>query len=204
MRLGQVEPWDAVWNGSQDDCPPAARVNWLDFVLGGLIVLVTWRAYANGFIRELVGLCVSFLAIPIAGVFYDDMYPKVHPIVDNDNLASLVSFLAILIGVIVAGQVVGHLLKRTVAMLNLGAADHLAGGAFGFAKIVLIIQVVLIALVVFPKPNLRDDIDQSQVATALLDAAPAVLAFLPGTFDERLDQFLDGVAEATGPGNQVR
>lgn len=178
-------------------------MNWLDIVLLGTIAIVTWRAFANGFIRELVGLCASFLAIPIAGIFYDDMYPKVHPIVDNDNLASLVSFLAILIGVIIAGQVAGHLLKRTVAMLNLGAADHLAGGLFGFAKIVLIILVILIALVVFPKPDLQDAIDDSRVATALLDAAPAVLAFLPGDFDQRLDAFLDGVAEATGPGNQA-
>lgn len=178
-------------------------MNWLDLLLLGVIGFVTWRAYANGFIRELVGLSASLLAIPIAGIFYDDMFPKVHPIVDNDNLASLISFLAILIGVIIGGQVVAHLLKRTVAMLNLGAADHLAGGLFGFAKVVLIAQVVLIALVVFPKPNLRGSIDDSAVATTLLDTAPAVLAFLPGNFDDRLHAFLDGVAEATGPSNQL-
>ena len=119
-------------------------MNWLDIVLVAAIAFVTWRAYVNGFIRELVSLSVAFLAIPIAGIFYGDMFPKVKPIVDNDNLARLVSFLAILIGVIVAGQVAAHLLKRTVAMLNLGALDHLAGGAFGFAKAVLIAQVVAV------------------------------------------------------------
>ncbi|MBA4179909.1 MAG: hypothetical protein C0506_04900 [Anaerolinea sp.] len=193
-----------MWNGAQDaPSNAAARMNWLDIVLLGTIAFVTWRAFANGFIRELVGLSAAFLAIPIAGIFYDDMYPKVHPIVDNDTLASLVSFLAILIGVIIGGQVIGHLLKRTVAMLNLGAADRLAGGLFGFAKIVLIAQVILIALVVFPRPDLQGAIDDSEVATILLDAAPAVLAFLPGNFDQRLDAFLDGVAEVTGPGNQA-
>lgn len=167
-------------------------MNWLDIALVAAIAFVTWRAYVNGFIRELVSLSVAFLAIPIAGIFYGDMFPKVKPIVDNDNLARLVSFLAILIGVIVAGQVAAHLLKRTVAMLNLGALDHVAGGAFGFAKAVLIAQVVLIALVVFPKPDIQPSIDDSAVATALLDAAPAVLAFLPGTFDKGLNVFLDG------------
>lgn len=173
-------------------------MNWLDVVLGGGIAFVTWRAYANGFIRELVSLSVAFLAIPIAGVFYDDMFPKVQPIVDNDDLARLVSFLAILIGVIVAGQVAAHLLKKTVAMLNLGALDHLAGGAFGFAKAVLIAQVVLIALVVFPKPDIQSSIDDSSIATALLDAAPAVLAFLPGTFEKGLNAFMDGAQAVSG------
>ncbi len=173
-------------------------MNWLDIVLIAAIAFVTWRAYVNGFIRELVSLSVAFLAIPIAGIFYDDMFPKVKPIVDNDTLAKLISFLAILIGVIVAGQVAAHLLKKTVAMLNLGALDHLAGGAFGFVKAVLVSQVVLIALVVFPKPDLQPSIDDSALATALLDAAPAVLAFLPRTFDNGLDAFLGGAAEING------
>lgn len=48
-------------------------MNWLDLLLPGVIGFVTWRAYANGFIRELVGLSASLLAIPIAGIFYDEI-----------------------------------------------------------------------------------------------------------------------------------
>lgn len=173
-------------------------MNWLDIVLIAAIAFVTWRAFSNGFIRELVSLSAAFLAIPIAGVFYGNMFPKVKPIVDNDDLARLVSFLAILIGVIVAGQVAAHLLKRTVTMLNLGSLDRLAGGLFGFAKAVLVAQVVLIALVVFPRPNIHSSIDNSTVATALLDAAPTVLAFLPSTFDKGLQAFLDGAQAVSG------
>ena len=167
-------------------------MNWVTIALLAAIAFVTWRAYANGFIRELVSLCVVILAIPLAGIFHDDMIPKVEPIVDNANLAALVSFLAILIGVIIAGQVIGHLLKATVAMLNLGVLDKIAGGAFGFLKAVIVAQVLLIVLVRYPNPNLKDDIDASPLATALLDAAPIVLAFLPGTFENALDLFLEG------------
>ncbi len=113
-------------------------MNWLSIALLVVIGLSTWRAFVNGFIRELVSLCVAILAIPIAGVFYDDLYRKLSPIISNETLAKLVAFLAILAGVIIAGQVVAHLLKRTVAMLNLGAADRLAGAAFGFLKAVII------------------------------------------------------------------
>ncbi len=171
-------------------------MNWLSIVLVGVIGIVTWRAYTNGFVRELVSLCVTILAIPIAGLFYQDLYANVHPIISNVQLAYLVSFLAILAGVMIAGIVAAHLLKRTVAMLNLGAADKLAGGAFGFLKMVIICQVILIALVRFPAADLRDSINDSTVATKLLDTAPAVLAFLPGTFDSAIDGFLTGVDAA--------
>lgn len=173
------------------------RMDWLTILIVVILGLVTWRAYLTGFVRELVSLSAVILAIPLAGIFYDDMYPKVEPIVRNDNLAYLVSFLSIMVGVIIGGQVVAHLLKRTVAMLNLGVADHVAGGLFGFLKAVIVLQAVLIALVHFPNPDLREEIDSSPVATRLLDYAPLPLAILPGHFEASIEGFLEGAGQLT-------
>ena len=164
-------------------------MNWLDIVILAAIGFSTYRGYRNGFIRELVSIASVILAIPLAGALYDDMYPKVEPIVDNRNLAALLSFMAILLAVIIGGQVVAHLLKRTAEILNLGVLDRLAGGAFGFMQAVFIAQVILIALVTFPSPDLRDQIDGSPVAKELIDTAPTVLAFLPEKFDSGTDVF---------------
>ncbi|OAI44232.1 hypothetical protein AYO38_09950 [bacterium SCGC AG-212-C10] len=166
-------------------------MNWISILLIAVAGLLTWRAYSNGFVRELVSFCAVILAVPMAGIFYDDMYPKVHPIVDNENLANLISFLAILAGVVIGGQVVAYLLRRGVSVLNLGTADQLAGGAFGLVKAIILCQVVLIALVAFPSPDLRDEIDGSPVATALLDSTPLLIAILPQHFDSIVDEFLD-------------
>jgi uncharacterized membrane protein required for colicin V production len=171
-------------------------MDWLSILLVAVIALVTWRAYVNGFVRELVSLCAVILAIPLAGIFYDDLYPKVNPIITNDTLAALVSFVSIMAGVIILGQVASHLIKQAVAVLNLGAADQVTGGLFGSLKAVIVIQVLLIALVHFPRPDIREAIDNSPVATGLLDYAPLPLAILPGDFDTAIDGFLDGVVES--------
>jgi len=55
-----------------------------------------------------------------------------------------------------------------------------------------------VALVAFPSPDLKGSIDDSAVARALLDTAPAVLAFLPGQFEHAIHLFLDGVQAAGG------
>jgi membrane protein required for colicin V production len=165
-------------------------MNWVTILIVAFIAFLTWRAWRNGFIRELVSLAAVILAIPIAGLFYDDLFPKVEPIIDNAIVAQLISFLAILAGVIIGGQVAAHLLKRSVELLNLGAADQLAGGAFGFLKAILVVQVVLVAFVAFPRPDLRDDIDDSTAATFLLDGTPFVLTILPTLFDDEIDAFL--------------
>jgi membrane protein required for colicin V production len=167
-------------------------IHWLTILLLGILGFTTYRAYRTGFIRELVSLASVVLAIPVAGIFYSTLYPKVDPLVNNTILAALISFLALLIGVIIAGQVAAHLLRRSVAMLNLGGADQLAGGAFGLLKGLIICQVILIALVVFPRPDMRHHIDDSSVARVLVDGAPLVLSLLPGGFADGVTHFVEG------------
>ena len=121
-------------------------MNWLSIAIVVVIGVLTWRSYRSGFIRELVSLAAVILAVPVAGILYDDLYPKVHPIVDNVALANLISFVSLFAGVIVAGQVISHLLHQVAAALNLGAVDKIAGGAFGLLKGVLVCQVLLIVL----------------------------------------------------------
>ena len=164
-------------------------MNWVTILLLLFIGFVTYRAYRNGFIRELVSLCGVVLAVPLAGVFYDDMFPKVEPIVDNPELASLISFVAIMAGVIIAAQVLAYVLREAVTMLNLGVFDELAGALFGFLKAVLLAQVILIAFWVFPSPDLHGSIKNSPVATRLVDSSPFALAILPSQFDDIIARF---------------
>lgn len=164
-------------------------MNWLDLLLLAALGIATWRGYRNGFIRGLVVLVAVILAIPVAGALYARMFPKVEPIIDNQDLAAVVSFLSIMAGVIIGGHVVAHLLRRTAEMLNLGGLDRLTGAAFGFVQAALVAQAILILLVRYPNPDLRDDIQSSRVASTLLDAAPVTLAFLPRTFEVGLDLF---------------
>lgn len=162
----------------------------VSLLLAGGIALLTWRAYRRGLVRELVSLASLLLAIPIAGVLYDDMTPKVEPLVANRTLAHLVSFLSILFAVVMGGQVAGYALRRGVELLDLGAVDRLAGGAFGFVTGVLLAQVVLLALVVFPSPDVRGAIDRSPVGRLLLETTPLVVQLLPDPFESVLDEFL--------------
>lgn len=173
-------------------------MNWVSVIVLLVLAVTTFRAYRNGFVRELVSLCAAILAIPMAGIFYDDMFPKVLPIVDNEPLAYLIAFVAILVGVLILGQVASHLLKQGVNLLNFGAADQFAGAAFGLLKGILICQAVLIALVLFPRPDVRDEIEASPVAQTLLDGTPFVLSILPGQFSDGLDLFLQTFGKLQG------
>lgn len=168
-------------------------MNWVSLVIVVIVVLLTWRAFHRGFLRELVGLTALILAIPIAGVFYEDLIPKIEPLVENSLASSLISFLAIFIGVILAGQLIGYLLRRSVDVLNLGAADRIAGAAFGFLQGLLLCQVLLVALINFPEPNLLTHIDESPIATWLLEGTEFLLPILPNEFNAAIELFMEGI-----------
>lgn len=170
-------------------------MNWLTVLLVLAIGGLTYRGYRQGFLRELVSLSSLLLAIPVAGLIYDDFAARLDPIIGNPTVSGLCAFLGIIIAIVIAGQVGVYLLRRTAAVLNLGWVDDWAGAGFGFILGVVGCQVVLLALVVFPKPDIRDAIDDSALATALLDSGPVVLSLLPEVFESALDAFLAGAEE---------
>ena len=59
----------------------------------------------------------------------------------NLKLANLVAFLAIVLGVVLVGQIISSLLRRVVQLLQLGSFDHSVGAFFGFLQGCLLFQV---------------------------------------------------------------
>ena len=164
-------------------------MDWLSIVLVVLLVLLVFRAWRNGLVRELVGLIALVIAVPIASLFYGDLVPKVEPITDNLKLANLIAFVAIVLGVVLVGQIISSLLRRVVQVLQLGSFDHTVGAMFGFLQGCLLFQVLLLVFISYPEPDLRTYIDASVVATWLVEYSDLTRLLLPNIFDTALDVY---------------
>jgi membrane protein required for colicin V production len=164
-------------------------MNWLDLVIVLALLLFTWAAFRAGLVREVVTLAATFLAIVIAGLYYDDLALDVLVFIDNEGATKVVAFLLLLGSIFFMGQLVAFLLQRLVSLLMLGWADRLAGAAFGFFKGLVLIEVLLILFVTFPQMGLENAIDGSAVAPLFLDTVPFLLRILPGEFDTGVDTF---------------
>lgn len=165
-------------------------MNWLDVVIILSVAWFTATAFMAGLIRELVTLAATFLAIAVAGLYYDDLAEDVLVFINRADIARAVAFLVLLGSVFLMGQLAAFLLRRTVSLLMLGWADHLAGAAFGFLKGLLLIEILLILFVTYPQLNLDDAIDGSALAPIFLDGIPFLLRILPSEFKVGVDTFL--------------
>ncbi len=165
-------------------------MNWLDIVIVLVIAFFAGTAFRAGLIREAVTLVSAVVGVVVAGLFYDDLARDVLVFIDNKDTARVVSFLILLGAVYLAGQLIAIMLKQVAAILLLGWVDHIGGALFGLLKGLIVVEVLLILLVTFPRLGLESDIDGSALASVFLDARSVLLFVLPDEFERAVDAFV--------------
>ena len=158
-------------------------MNWLDGVILAVLIWFIFAAFTAGFIREVVTIVSVVLGVVLAGLFYERLADDLKTFIDSDRAARTAAFLAIFGATALAGQVAAMLLKETASLLMLGTFDQLAGAVFGFAKGVVIIQVVLILFATYPSLGLGRAISDSSLSPLFIERGPILLRVLPAEFD---------------------
>lgn len=177
-------------------------MHWLDLVIVAAIAWVTFSAFSRGLIREVVTLAAFVVGAIVAGMLYDDLSANLAFLIDDETTRNLIAFGALFLGVVVLGQIVGGALKRTAALLMLGPFDHLGGAAFGFVKGVVLVEVALIAVSVFPiSSEVAAAVDESTLAPVFLERAPVVEVALPPEFENALDTLRQWQVNAAAVGD---
>ena len=173
-------------------------MNWVDLLIAGAIAWTTFRGLKTGLIRQAVWLVAVLLGLYLAGALYDDLSANLEFLIDDETTRNLVSFVAIIVGSVIAGMVIGEVLRTTATMLMLGPVDSLGGGAVGFIRGLVYVQLVLFAFAVFPaNEDLAKGIDDSTLAPYFVDEIGFVGVGLPTEFEDPMGQ-LEAWREALG------
>ncbi len=164
-------------------------MNWIDAAIVIVFLYFIVTAFSAGFIRETIGIASAVLGMVLAGLFYDEVRDSLLSSIDNNTTASAVSFLIIFLGVALVGQVVAMLMKPAVSVMQLGIFDQIMGAALGAVKAFVIVEILLILFVTYPRYDLDKRIHDSEFASRMLKGAPPLLKVLPAVFDSKVDQF---------------
>jgi len=162
-------------------------MNWLDAVILIALIGFTLSAFRAGLIREVVTLVAVVVGVLIAGHYYDDLADDVLLFIKNDKAAKVIAFASLFGSIALLGQLGAFLMKQAVSILLLGWLDHLAGGAFGLLKGLVLVELFLMFFATFPYLGLDEAIDGSGIAPLFLDNGPALLKLLPGEFNQAVE-----------------
>ncbi len=155
-------------------------MNWLDIVILVVVAIVTFIGAKAGIIRSVLSLVGLIGGVILAGRYYALLAERLT-FIQQENIAQVVAFAIILIGIMLIATLLGMLLTQLISAVRLGWVNHLGGAIFGLALGAMLCAVLLTLWGNFWGEN--EIIRQSILASILLDRFPAVLALLPDEFD---------------------
>jgi membrane protein required for colicin V production len=120
-------------------------MNYIDIVLGILLILAAIGGFKKGLIAE-----VASLAALILGIWGAIKFSHITSefLVENFNLTTeylnLISFVVTFVVIVILVHVVGNVVSKLVETVMLGFVNKLAGLIFGVLKAALILSIILV------------------------------------------------------------
>ncbi|MDD4859730.1 MAG: CvpA family protein [Dehalococcoidales bacterium] len=154
-------------------------MSWLDIALLVALIIPVFTGFSQGLIKSVLSLAGLIVGVLLAGR-YHGLLAEQLTFISSPNIANIVAFAIIAIGVMIIAAVAAALLKGIANAIMLGWVNRLGGAAFG-----LVLGAVFCGagLAIWGKLfGISDPINNSLLAKLLLDTFPMALALLPADF----------------------
>jgi membrane protein required for colicin V production len=158
--------------------------NWLDILVGGMLVFFVCRSLWTGFSRSVASLLGMILGFLVAIHRFSPISFRLSPWIQDEMWRSLVSFLLIFLLVYLIFYIAGIMVQGMFKALKLGWIDRLLGAIVGLAKgLALAVAIVFMLTIFLPSnsPLLRE----SCLYPALSRVAQVMGSMVPGHFKGR-------------------
>jgi membrane protein required for colicin V production len=171
-------------------------LNWLDIVLGAILLFSGVAALRNGLTREIVRIIALVVGVMGALWFYDALAGELT-FISSPALAKFSAFLGILFGSMLAGAVLAWILDKFWGATGLRWFDRLLGGGFGLVRGWIAATVMLLGLVAFvPIAGVDRAVAESNLAPLVLHGARAASYVAPAALRQAYSANFEKVRQA--------
>ena len=140
-------------------------MNWIDFVLIGILVVAALGGMRYGLIRAAFNTVGVYAGWLMAGQFSDDVGALFSKSLSNDTLVTVVSYAIIVFGAIIAANVVVKFVRPLLTVFTLGLSsmvDRLGGLGLG-----LLVGLAITGAVIIGAARLTYDFDSETLTRAI-------------------------------------
>ncbi len=156
------------------------HVNWLDLVIGGILLLSLIGAIRNGVTKELVRIAALLFGIVGAMWAYERVALEYAPYISNAQAAKFAAFASIVVACLIAGGLISWALVKLWGLTGLRWFDRLLGAGFGLVRGLVIATALVLGVVAFsPVAGTEETVGRSRLAPLVLHGARAAAFFAP-------------------------
>jgi membrane protein required for colicin V production len=174
-------------------------MNYFDVILVILISIITIRGLIRGLITELMILIALILGFFIATFYLSDvsgLLIQLFPSLPEAG-ARILAFIVLFLTVNITIRLLSRMLNQFAKFTFLQPVNKIAGAAFAFLKVVLILSIVFLIVDLIPHSEIllkRLHIDQSLLFNPIKMVAPGLystLVYVLPDHKQVYDEFLD-------------
>ena len=116
----------------------------VDITVVVIVALSILVSLIRGLVREVLALAAWIVAVVAANLLAAPVAPWLPDAMPGEDLRLLAAFACVFVVVLLAMSVLAMLASKLVKSAGLGLEDRLLGGAFGFARGMLVVLVVVL------------------------------------------------------------
>jgi membrane protein required for colicin V production len=129
-------------------------MTWIDWAIIVILAGATIGGLVQGFLRTICSLIGLLLGLSVASWNYKFLASSLVLLIHSEEMSNVVAFLVIAMIVMLACNVLGNMLARTMEWMGMGCLDMILGGLLGFAQGFAIVTIFLLGIVAFfPKTD---------------------------------------------------
>ena len=122
-------------------------MNYLDIIIGIILIIFALGGLKNGIIREAFSLAAFIGGIYGAIKLCDMVGQWLGKLINvNEDLMSVISFIVVFIALALIINWLGNVIAGIIESVSLGFIDKLGGVAFGIAKGFLLVGIIILLL----------------------------------------------------------
>jgi membrane protein required for colicin V production len=157
-------------------------LNWLDILLGVILLISMLAGLRKGFSREIIGLAAALIGLLLASQFYRMAGQPLKPYIPQESLTSVAGFLIIFFGVLILGSIVSSIVRKILKTAGLSTIDRLLGAVYGLLRGSLVALAIIIGVSTFTSSKA---VVQSRMAPFLIEASGLIAKVAPRGLESR-------------------
>lgn len=164
-------------------------MNWVDFVILGIIGASFAWSFRHGLIMELVYFLSIALGLLLAFILYPFITPLLVGIFESYDYASTVAFGSVFLMGAGVVAISGILFHKFIHFINLGVFDRILGGVFGFVKAVLLVSVVLVMITALYGKERPEYLAESSLSQPIIEKTNYAMKTIPPLFNQFIQDY---------------
>lgn len=160
-----------------------AAFNWVDGLILGLIIFSIIISFIRGFVREAISLVTWIAAFWVAYQYGQEFATRFLTMIEAGQMRSLIAAAILFFAVLLVGAFINYFINSFINVTGLSPIDRILGMAFGFARGILLVAVLLL-LGQLTQLDKKPWWEESQLITQFSGVTEWLKSFVPEQFEK--------------------